>query len=326
MSETMPAVEAPTPAATAAAATGAAAAPGPPAPVRAPATGTPPAHGRRFSPLWQLTACRVKEFMREPEALFWVFAFPVLLAIALGLAFREKSPDRIPVAVVGDSPLSGAAQGANGSIFAANAATATAQLATALGRSPVLLVRVLPEAEARRALRTGKVSLLVLPGAPPVFRFDETRPDSRIARLEAGDAIERAAGRADPLPIKSERVVEKGARYIDFLIPGLLGLNLMGSGIWSLAFSITAARNRRILKRMVATPMRKSDFLLAQLLSRLVLLVPEVVALVALGWIVFGVTVQGSIACSARCRSAASGCSSPRASPPSRGRAACATW
>ncbi|MDP9122909.1 MAG: ABC transporter permease, partial [Acidobacteriota bacterium] len=140
---------------------------------------------------------------------------------ALGLAFREKPPDKIPVGVV-ESP----------------AATGTM---TALERSTVLLARRLPRAAGREALRTGKISLLIEPGAaggaPLVFRFDETRPDSHIARLEAEDALERAAGRRDPVPIASRKVTEKGARYIDFLIPGLLGMNLMGTGIWSLAFS-----------------------------------------------------------------------------------------
>ncbi|HEY7215103.1 MAG TPA: ABC transporter permease, partial [Thermoanaerobaculia bacterium] len=163
-------------------------------------------------PLVELTACRAKEFLREPEAIFWVFAFPVLLAIALGLAFRAKGPDKIPVGVVAVSPADAAA----------------ARTLAALGRSPALVARPYAAAEGRGALRTGKISLLVEPGPPAVFRFDETRPDSRIARLEADDALQRAAGRRDALPVRAEKVTEKGSRYIDFLIPGLLGMNLMG--------------------------------------------------------------------------------------------------
>jgi ABC-2 type transport system permease protein len=291
MSDRLPTVEEPRADASAGAGTAApvlpAAAPAA-APTRPPAAAetaeakTPPdvlRRRRRYSPLWQLTVCRTKEFVREPEAMFWVFAFPVLLAIALGLAFREKPPDRIPVAVVLDAGAGGASQ----------------RLAAALSRAPELLVRVMPAAEGQHALRTGKVSLLVVPGSPPVFRFDETRPDSRIARQAAADALERAAGRADPVPIRAEKVTEKGARYIDFLIPGLLGLNLMGSGIWSLAFSITTARSRRILKRLVATPMHKSHYLLSQILARLSFLPLEVVILLGCGWLLFGVTVRGSL-------------------------------
>jgi ABC-type multidrug transport system permease subunit len=233
------------------------------------------------SPLWELTVCRTKEFVREPEALFWVFAFPLLLAVALGLAFRAKGPDQIPVGVVaGATP--------------ANTATTDRALA-ALSGSPVLLPRRYSAEEGREALRTGKISLLVEVGPPVVLRFDETRPDSRIARLEADGALQRAAGRADPLAVRAERVTEPGSRYIDFLIPGLLGMNLMGTGIWSLAFSVTNARNRRILKRMVATPMRKSHYLLSQILGRLGFLIPEMVILVGAGWLLFGVAVRGSI-------------------------------
>lgn len=232
----------------------------------------------RYSPLLELTLTRMREFLREPEALFWVFAFPVLLAIALGLAFREKGPDQIPVGVV-----------ATGQSAAADRTLA------ALARSPVLLARRYEATEGREALRTGKISLLIEAGPPVVFRFDETRPDSRIARLEADNALQQAAGRKDAVPVQAEKVTEKGSRYIDFLIPGLLGMNLMGTGIWGIAFSVTNARSRKILKRLVATPMHKSQYLLSQILGRLVFLVPEIVFLIGGGWILFDVAVRGSI-------------------------------
>ncbi|HVT15282.1 MAG TPA: ABC transporter permease [Thermoanaerobaculia bacterium] len=240
---------------------------------------TPPA--LETSPLAQLTICKAREFFREPEALFWVFIFPLVLAMALGLAFRDKAPDRIPVGVVAAPGPAGVAR--------------AAQALAALRQSPYLRPRLLPEAEGREALRTGKVSLLVEAGGPLLFRFDLTRPDSRIAHLEANEALQRAAGRRDVVPVKVEHVTEKGSRYIDFLIPGLLGMNLMGTGIWSLAFSITTARNRRVLKRLIATPMRRSHYLLSQILGRLIFLVPETVILVVFGWLAFGVGVRGSL-------------------------------
>jgi ABC-2 type transport system permease protein len=234
---------------------------------------------RPYHPLLELTSVRMKELLREPEVVFWVFAFPLLLAVALGLAFRAKGPDQIPAGVMA----------------AAEADPAAARTADALSRSPGLRVRRYPPAAGREALRTGKISLLVDPGPPVVFHFDETRPDSRIARLEADDALQRAAGRRDLLEVRSEKVTEKGSRYIDFLIPGLLGMNLMGTGVWSIAFGVTVARSRRILKRLVATPMKRSEYLLAQILGRLVFLVPEIVMLVGVGWLLFGVAVRGSI-------------------------------
>src|SRR5258706_7898644 len=234
---------------------------------------------QRYHPLVELTISRAKEFVREPEALFWVFFFPVLLAVALGLAFREKGPDKIPVGIVA----------------ASEADAVASRLAKALASSPVLLPRQYPAAAGREALRTGRISLLVEPGPPVIFRFDETRPDSRIARLEAGEALQRAAGRNDVVAVRAEKVTEKGARYIDFLVPGLLGMNLMGTGIWSLAFSVTIARSKRVLKRLVATPMRKSHYLLSQILGRLGFLIPELIILVGAGWLFFGVAVRGSL-------------------------------
>lgn len=231
--------------------------------------------GTRLGALRELTSARVKEFLREPEAVFWVFLFPVLLAIVLGLAFREKPPDRIPIGVI--------------------SGVRSQPAVAALARSPALLPKAYSAEEGRDALRTGKISLLVEPGPPVVFHLDETRPDSRIARLAADDALQRAAGRSDPLAVRDEQVTEKGSRYIDFLIPGLLGMNLMGTGIWSLAFSITAARNRRVLKRLIATPMRRGDYLLSQILGRLAFLVPEILLLAGFGWWAFDVPMRGSL-------------------------------
>jgi ABC-type multidrug transport system permease subunit len=224
----------------------------------------------------ELTSVRTKEFIRETEAVFWVFGFPLLLALALGFAFRDKPPDRIPVGVI-DGPRA-------------------QQEVAALQKSPALLPRVVSEQEAREALRHGKLSLVVDGTHSLVYRFDPTLPDARTARRETDDALQAAAGRHDVIAAREEHVHEQGARYIDFLIPGLLGMNLMGTGMWGMGFTIANARMRKLLKRLVATPMRKSQYVLSQFLSRLLFLVVEVIVLVAFGWIVFGVRVNGSLA------------------------------
>lgn len=222
--------------------------------------------------LVELTIIRTKEFLRETEAVFWVFGFPIILALALGFAFRDKAPDKVPVAVLDASQL------------------------PALAKSPTLIPRVMNEAEAHEALRHGKVSLVIAntPGGV-VYRFDPTRPESLAARRDADDALQRAKGRRDAIGTREEHVKEQGARYIDFLLPGLLGMNLMGTGMWGMGFTIANARMKKLLKRMIATPMRKTDYLLAQFLSRLFFLVVEVAVLVAFGWLVFGVRVSGSL-------------------------------
>ncbi len=227
-------------------------------------------------PILELTIVRTKEFVRETEAVFWVFGFPLVLALALGFAFRSKPPDRIPVGVV------------EGQGSAARAA--------ALAKSPALIVRVMPAGQARVALRRGKISLLVEGVETPVYRFDPTRPDARTARVEADDALQAASGRRDVFRASDSFVREQGSRYIDFLIPGLLGMNLMGTGMWGVGFTVVNARMKKLLKRLLATPMRKSHYLISQFLSRLVFLLLEVTFLVAFGWIAFGVRVNGSMA------------------------------
>ena len=227
-------------------------------------------------PLSELTIVRIKEFLREPEAIFWVFAFPLLLTMALGYAFRQSGPEKIPVGIVVDGP------------------EAQARL-DAMKKSPVLQVRTYSLEEGREQLRRGKISLLVEGGPKPVYRLDPTRPDARTARLEVDEALQKAAGRRDVFAANETHVKEQGSRYVDFLVPGLLGMNIMGTGMWSIGFSVVNARLKKLLKRFVATPMRKTDYLLAHFFSRVIFLVLEVAVLVVFAWILFGVAVRGSL-------------------------------
>ena len=226
--------------------------------------------------MYQLALSRMREFYREPEAVFWVFGFPIVLAFALGLAFRNTGPGELQV---------GVARGAGDSALAAT-----------IDSSAHLKAAVLDTATARLRLRAGRIALLVIPGDPLVYRYDSTRTESGLARLEVDDALQRARGRSDRVAVRDDRVVAPGSRYIDFLIPGLLGMNLLGSGIWGVGFSVVQARQRKLLKRYMATPMRRSHYLLSFIFSRLVFLLLEVVALVGFGWLLFGVTVRGSFA------------------------------
>jgi ABC-type multidrug transport system permease subunit len=228
------------------------------------------------SPLAELTLARIRELLREPEAVFWVFVFPVLLAAILGLAFRSRPPEALPVAVV-------------------TGPTAVARLA-ALAAEESLAPRALAEDEARRALGRGRVVLVISAAEPPVYQYDPTQPESRAARLAADAALQRAAGRADAFTAGRSEVTEPGARYVDFLVPGLLGMNIMGTGMWGIGFSLVVARNGSLLKRLVAAPARRSHLLGAQLLSRLLFLVPEAAALLLFACLLLDVPLRGSLA------------------------------
>src|SRR5207249_6625386 len=132
-----------------------------------------------------------------------------------------------------------------------------------------------PAGGEERALREGDVHLLVVPTAPPTYRFDPDRAESRVARLLVDAALKRAAGTSDPWTAREEPVQLPGSRYVDWLIPGIVGLSIMGTSMWGIGFAIVQARMRKLLKRMVASPMRKREYLLAQVAGRLVLLAPE---------------------------------------------------
>ena len=227
-------------------------------------------------PLLQLTLARLREFVREPEAVFWVVVFPIALAFALGIAFRTKGDDPVYAGVV--------------------AGPGSAGVVAALAPDAGIRTRVLPGDRADLALRDGVVQVLVLPGSPPTYRYDPTRPESRLARLAVDGALQRAAGRADRFTAGEQRLEVVGARYVDWLIPGLIGMNIMGTGMWSIGFSIVWARTKRLLKRLAATPMRRSDYLFAQMLARLVFLGVEVGALLVFARLAFGVPVRGSLA------------------------------
>jgi len=223
--------------------------------------------------LLQLTFLRFREFTREPEAIFWGFAFPILLTISLGVAFRNQPAPVLRVAAV------------------------TPAVSAALGREPLLDVQELPGPQALEALRAGTVVLMAEPGAAGsvVLHFDDTNPEGRTARMLADRAVQLAAGRVDPVAVSNELTREPGSRYIDFLVPGIIGMGIMGNSIWGLAFSIVDARRRKLMKRLVATPMPRHYYLMSFLLWRLILLVVEVAIPLVFGVLVFGVPLRGSL-------------------------------
>jgi len=229
--------------------------------------------------LAQLTLVRFREFIREPEAVFWTFLFPVVLAIGLGIAFRNKPADTIAVGMVRGS---------------AAADTLAARLTRAGG---LKVIAYADTAAAQTALRTGDVALVALltAGDGVEYRFDDTRPEGRTARFLVDDAVQRGAGRRDPVSVAELKVREKGSRYIDFVIPGLLGMNIMGGGIWGLAFAIVDARRKNLLKRLVSTPMRHTHYLASFVFSRFSFLLLEVVVIVGSAVLMFGVPVRGSL-------------------------------
>jgi ABC-type multidrug transport system permease subunit len=232
----------------------------------------------RWNGFVQLCLSRLREVYREPEVIFWGFVFPVLLSVSLFFAFRNRPPDPSMVAVV-EGP-------------------GAAEMAAQLGARADLKVAVRTEEDARAALTFTKADVVVVPpaeaGGAVEYRLDPSRPEAAIARARVDDALQRSAGRQDPLATREQAVTEPGGRYIDFLVPGLIGMNLMSGGMWGLGFTMVDMRIKRLLKRLIATPMHKTDLLAAHLLMRNAFTAFEVSFLLAFAHFFFSVPVRGS--------------------------------
>ncbi|HEX7447969.1 MAG TPA: ABC transporter permease [Pirellulales bacterium] len=248
-------------------------------------TASPPARPsaqapRSGHPFVQLVLARFREFTRTPEAVFWVYGFPLVMTIGLGIAFRNKPVERITVDVEQTAEAGAVVE--------------------ALRSDPRFVAAVHDTGTCRLRLRTGKTELIVTAehASSPHYQYayDPTRPESLLARNAADDVLQRAAGRRDPAGVEELPLNEPGGRYIDFLVPGLLGMSLMGGGLWGVGFVIVDMRIRKLLKRFLATPMRRSHFLAAVMASRLLFIIPEVFIILIFARLAFGVVIYGNLA------------------------------
>ena len=239
----------------------------------------------RSSPLLELYMSRLREFYRQPARIFWVYGFPTVLAVGLGLAFRSGQTETLQVDLMrsGNFAPIEAALNHYGQFRARN--------------KPVLLMRESRRDDALQRLRTGKTPLVIEPasGGGVRYHYDPTRPEAVSARALVDDVLQEAAGRTNPTATDDVLVTDKGSRYIDFLIPGLIGLNTMGGGLWGIGFLLVNFRIAKLLKCMVATPMPRRDFLLALLGARLTFLIPDLTVLLLLGTLAFEMPIRGSL-------------------------------
>jgi ABC-2 type transport system permease protein len=226
--------------------------------------------------LIELTKARLREFFREKGVLFWVFAFPLLMAIGLGLAFRAKPADLPRVALV---------------------ANEESPLVRALSNSPRLMVTRTVESAARRDLVRSKLDVIaIVEGGQVSYVYDPQQERGALARSVVDDELQRAAGRVDPLPSRDAPITEIGSRYIDYLMPGLIAMNIMGTSMWGVGYNLVLARKRRLLRRFAVTPMHRAQFLMSYFLARSLFLLLEVGALLLFGRLAFGTPVVGSLA------------------------------
>jgi ABC-type multidrug transport system permease subunit len=225
----------------------------------------------------QLVLVRLREFCREPQAIFWVYGFPIILAVSLGMAFTSAEPPPPVVDVQGRADE-----------------TDVRELVRVL-EAHKFKVSVHPEEACRQRLRTGETALYLVPGPKgPTYVYDPTRAEGVLARRWVDEVLVRARCGEHAPPVSEVTISERGNRYIDFLLPGLMGLNIMGGGMWGVGFLIVDMRVKKLFKRFLATPMNRADFLWAILTARMVFIFPEMLTLLLVGWLGFGVPIYGS--------------------------------
>jgi ABC-2 type transport system permease protein len=234
----------------------------------------------RWQALAHLVGARMREFLREPEVIFWVYGFPLALAVGLGFAFSSTAPPP-PDVDVADAP------------DRTRAERVAEKLRAGMPSEGKQTVEVLPLEDCKARLKMGKTALyLIAEEKETVCWHDPTRAESAQARFWVEAALRRDAPGQPGFRI--EEITEPGARYIDFLLPGLLGTNIMGGGLFGVGFVLVDMRVRKLFKRLMATPMRHSDFLLSLLVSRLIFLLPEMTILIGAGTLMLRVPIEGS--------------------------------
>jgi ABC-2 type transport system permease protein len=258
-----------------------------------------PTSGTGYWPIWELTISRMRVFYREPAAVFWVYGFPLVMAMSLGTAFRENPTEEIRVDVVESQSRDRRSQSTDepaGAVSAHNPKSKIQNLKSLLASDSRFHINSNPAESWRKRLQAGKTDVVIEvdPATGALQLWDEPhRTESRLARHAIEAALLRSENPAAP-QLEEKHLDQAGSRYIDFLLPGLIGLNLMGGGMWGVGFVIVDMRVRKLLKRFLATPMRRSDFLLAVMFSRLFFTITDIIILLVFGYLMFQVRCYGS--------------------------------
>jgi ABC-2 type transport system permease protein len=260
----------------------------------------------RLNQLRQLISAHFQEIIREPGVLFWGILFPILMSLGLGLAFSRKPEVIRKVAVIRTIE---------------NQDTAASQLSRFLEKSciknqaesgedykwkydlnddklgsSVFLFYELDWNEAMVKLKRGTVNLILKSNnGKTEYHFDPVNSDAELIYLKLHNVIRSG----EVFTVKSNSEIRpltvEGTRYIDFLVPGLITMGVMMSTMWGISYGLIEKRSKKLLRRLVATPMKKSHFLIALITVRVTMNFIEAFILILFALIAFNMTIQGSI-------------------------------
>lgn len=229
-------------------------------------------------PVVLLVLANFREFFRQPGALFWAVFFPILMAGGLGLAFTQKGELTQKVAFVGQQETTETSW----SKRVGNDKT---------GYTNYQFLRVDFD-EGLVLLKRGTVDIIVSQGANGYeYHFDPLNPEAQLAYLNLTAVLNGGSSQLsgdDVVPL-----TEIGNRYIDFLVPGLMAMGVMMSCMWGISYGLIEKRSKMLLRRMVATPMKKTHFMAGVLIARTVMSAMEATLLVGFSWLFFDIRIEG---------------------------------
>jgi len=259
--------------------------------------------------LYHLIMANVKELIREPGVLFWGTVFPILMSLGLGIAFMSKKDVIVNIAVIGKSHLAGNPGNSISTLrsFMENNGTPLEKSrdGTLLRKfilkddnlgNTIFILHYLTWAKAMVLLKRGNLNLVLDENMGKVqYHFDPKNPDAQLSYLKLSKILDNPGKRVIGTGEEIKPLTISGTRYIDFLVPGLIAMGIMMSTLWGVSYSIIETRAKKLLRRMVATPMKRSNFLIALITVRVALNFVEAFLLFLFAYAVFGITIQGNL-------------------------------
>jgi len=230
--------------------------------------------------LWQQIKCRWREFRREPSAFFWVMFMPILWMVVLGFAFSKPRPESYGV----------------GWLSPETPSTLSESTHKALTENRQIHLWEAPLGELETRIKRGEISMILQFDAQSkaTYRLDQNNPEAVRARNFVNDVVQNQGGRTDPVPQSSENIQAEGGRYVDFLIPGLLGLSIMTTSLFGVGMTIVSNRKENLLKRYLATPMRAYEYIVSHMFGRLIILTADFSAVMIAGYLIFHFRLYGN--------------------------------
>lgn len=262
----------------------------------------------RFNQLWQLTSALFREIIREPGVLFWGILFPILMSLGLGIAFTKKADVLRKIAVINPSQNQVSTID-TGMIYNFLNNSCEKNIPSEkegykwkfvikdekLGNS-IFLFYDLSWDGAMKLLKRGTMNVLLLNNLGTTeYHFDPMNPDAQLTYLK----LKSILGKGEIKTVVSNGEIKPltvtGTRYIDFLVPGLITMGVMMSCMWGISYGIIEKRSKKLLRRLVATPMKKSHFLIALITVRITMNFIESIVLFIFALFAFKMSIQGSI-------------------------------